>query len=83
MTTQETPQQLLEAFVKAAGGRPLFTWAQQHGTMLEGVVVCTNEAGTGLVVGVFDDAGDGGVMTLPENQVEPLANALQSWWEEQ
>jgi hypothetical protein len=80
----ESVQQMLEQFVQLAGGVPVFIWAGElQGNRTDAMVVCTNEAGTGLVVGVADSTGDGGVITLPDDQVEQLATALRCWWVDQ
>ena len=79
MKVQEM-EQLLEQFVRTAGGTPVFTWVRGHtAAAVDAMVVCTNEARTGLVVGVIDTSGDGAVITLPDEQVQQLVGALRSW----
>lgn len=79
MAGVDATQQALAEFVRASGGQPVFTWAQQAaGGRVHALVVCTNEDGGGLVVGVFS-GGDGGVVTLLDGDATKLALNLARW----
>lgn len=70
----------LQRFVELSGGRPVHTWTGPgRGGQSQALVVCTNEEGTGLVVAVLGDDGDGSVITLYGTDATQLAGRLAQW----
>lgn len=75
--------QMLEAFVQQSGGAPVFTWTEPAGpARTRALILCTNEAGTALVLAALDHTGDGAVLTLQPELVEQLVDALATWLEQ-
>lgn len=67
---------MLEAVMRAAGGRPLLIRVDPP-RMTLGLSITAD--GTGVVLGLVDEYGDDAVVTLDSDEARALRDALNTW----